>query len=83
MKSGLIGGTVFFVLLYLVNVFVGMEVPDDTKIWASFSSHTAMSYSSDSFIIAEVIQIIVYLLLFNFFASKVSKRRDPNGNNPG
>ncbi len=54
-KTGLIAGFLFFFILYIVNALVGTnEVPDSTKIWASLSSHAAMSFSSDSFLVAEV-----------------------------
>ena len=54
-KSGLIAGFLFFFLLYIINAIVGTnEVPDSTKTWASLSSHAAMAFSADTFLIAEV-----------------------------
>lgn len=56
-KSGLIAGFLFFFLLYIINAIVGTnEVPDSTKVWASLSSHAAMAFSADSFLVAEARQ---------------------------
>jgi hypothetical protein len=56
-KSGIIGGIVFFFVLYIINYIVtsNADVTFQVKQEASLSSHAAMSFAAETLLVLEVI----------------------------